>query len=67
VLLLAVLAQRLAVIAEDDQTDEMKANVKIFARRDGVAWLLSANPAYPAIPAAGTRILGRVTTVVRRL
>jgi repressor LexA len=56
-----------AVIAEDDQTDDMKANVKIFARRDGVAWLLSANPAYPAIPAEGTRILGRVTTVIRHL
>ena len=34
-----------AVIAEDEQTDDMKANVKIFARRDGVAWLLSANSA----------------------
>jgi repressor LexA len=56
-----------AVITEDDQTDDMKANVKIFARRDGVAWLLSANPAYPAIPAEGTRILGRVTTVIRDL
>jgi SOS-response transcriptional repressor LexA len=56
-----------AVIAEDEQTDDMKANVKIFGRRDGVALLLSANPAYPAIPAEGTRILGRVTAVIRHL
>jgi repressor LexA len=56
-----------AVVVEDRQTDELKANVKIFARRDGAAWLLSANPAYPPIPAVGVRVLGRVIAVVRRL
>jgi repressor LexA len=56
-----------AVVIEDEQTGELKANVKVFARRDGMAWLLSANPAYPPIPATGARVLGRVIAVVRRL
>jgi repressor LexA len=56
-----------AVIVLDEQTGDVKANIKIFANRDGEAYLLSANSAFPPIPAAGARILGRVTTVVRRL
>jgi SOS-response transcriptional repressor LexA len=47
-----------AVVTEDEQTEDIKANVEVVARRVAVAWQLSANPADPAIPAEGVPILG---------
>ena len=36
-----------AVIVQDEQTDEVKANIKTLTELDGELWLLSANPAVP--------------------
>ena len=39
-----------AVIVQDEQTDEVKANIKTLTELDGELWLLSANPAVPRSP-----------------
>ena len=47
--------------------DGDEATVKTFKRRDGHVWLLPHNPAYAPIPGDDARILGIVTTVLRKL
>jgi repressor LexA len=50
-----------------DGEGEGLATIKVFACRDGQAWLEAANPAYPPILIEQNAILGRVTTLVRRV
>lgn len=44
-----------------------EATVKTFRRRDGHVWLMPHNPAYEPIPGDEATILGRVTTVLRKV
>ncbi len=44
-----------------------EATVKTFKRRDGHVWLMPHNPAFAPIPGDDATILGRVTTVLRRI
>jgi repressor LexA len=44
-----------------------EATVKTFRRRDGHAWLIPHNPAYPPILGDDATILGRVVAVLRKL
>ena len=44
-----------------------EATVKTFRRRDGHVWLMPHNPAYAPINGDDATVLGRVTTVLRRL
>jgi repressor LexA len=44
-----------------------EATVKTYKRRDGHVWLMPHNPAYEPIPGDDATILGRITTVLRRL
>lgn len=46
---------------------EGEATVKTFKRRDGHVWLMPHNPAYAPIPGDEATVLGRVTTVLRRV
>jgi SOS-response transcriptional repressor LexA len=50
-----------------DGEGEGLATIKVFARRDGQPWLEAANPAYPPILIEQNAVLGRVTTLVRRV
>jgi repressor LexA len=50
-----------------DGEGEGLATIKVFARRDGQPWLEAANPAYPPILIEQNAILGRVTTLFRRV
>jgi SOS-response transcriptional repressor LexA len=50
-----------------DQEGEGLATIKVFARRDDQLWLEAANPAYPPILIEQNAVLGRVTTLVRRV
>ncbi|SRR6266508_815906 len=50
-----------------EDNDEGGATVKVFSPDQGRHWLLAANSEYPPIPLWETRVLGRVTAVVRRL
>jgi len=44
-----------------------EATVKTFVRRDGKVWLMPHNDAYEPIDGAHATILGKVTTVLRRV
>ena len=44
-----------------------EATVKTFKRRDGHVWLMPHNPAFAPIPGDDATILGRVTTVLRKV
>ena len=44
-----------------------EATVKTFQRKDGQVWLLPHNPAYEPIDGTHATILGKVTTVLRRV
>jgi repressor LexA len=44
-----------------------EATVKTFQRKDGQVWLLPHNPAYDPIDGTHATILGKVTTVLRRV
>jgi len=44
-----------------------EATVKTFQRKDGHVWLLPHNPAYEPIDGTHATILGKVTTVLRRV
>ena len=44
-----------------------EATVKTFQRKDGKVWLLPHNDAYDPIDGTHATILGKVTTVLRRL
>ena len=44
-----------------------EATVKTYKRRDGHVWLLPHNPAYEPIDGDDATILGRITTVLRRI
>ncbi|MFS0884704.1 transcriptional repressor LexA [Aeromicrobium sp. 179-A 4D2 NHS] len=44
-----------------------EATVKTLSRRDGQVWLLPQNPAYEPIDGTDAQILGKVTTVLRRV
>jgi len=44
-----------------------EATVKTFQRKDGRVWLLPHNPAFEPIDGAEATILGKVTTVLRRV
>ncbi len=44
-----------------------EATVKTFVRRDGKVWLMPHNEAYEPIDGAHATILGKVTTVLRRV
>jgi repressor LexA len=44
-----------------------EATVKTFRRRDGHVWLIPHNERYQPIPGDDATILGRVTTVLRKL
>jgi repressor LexA len=44
-----------------------EATVKTFRRRDGHVWLIPHNDLYEPIPGDDATILGRVTTVLRKL
>ncbi len=50
-----------------DGEGEGLATIKVFALRDDQPWLEAANPAYPPILIQQNAILGRVTTLVRRV
>jgi len=44
-----------------------EATVKTFQRKDGKVWLLPHNPAYEPIDGTHATVLGKVTTVLRRV
>jgi repressor LexA len=44
-----------------------EATVKTLQRKDGNVWLLPHNPAYEAIDGSQATVLGKVTTVLRRV
>jgi len=44
-----------------------EATVKTLSRKDGKVWLLPHNPAYDPIDGTSATILGKVTTVLRRV
>ena len=44
-----------------------EATVKTLQRKGGRTWLLPHNPAYEPIDGTDATILGKVTTVLRRL
>jgi repressor LexA len=44
-----------------------EATVKTLQRKDGKVWLLPHNDAYQPIDGTNATILGKVTTVLRRL
>ncbi|MDQ3629084.1 MAG: transcriptional repressor LexA [Actinomycetota bacterium] len=46
---------------------EDEATVKTFSRRDGKVWLMPHNDAYEPIDGSHATILGKVTTVLRRV
>jgi SOS-response transcriptional repressor LexA len=53
------------LIPSDD--DIGVATLKLLTHRDGCWWLTPGNPAYAAIPLGDAEVIGRVTTVVRRV
>jgi repressor LexA len=46
---------------------EGEATVKTLQKKDGKVWLLPHNPAYQPIDGTGATVLGKVTTVLRRV
>jgi SOS-response transcriptional repressor LexA len=56
-----------AALLPSEHGDEELASLKIFELRGDEAWLVAANPAYPPIRLTGCTLLGRVTTIIRRL
>src|SRR5262245_29680074 len=56
-----------AGLLPSEDGDEDLATLKVFELRQDQAWLVSANPVYPPIPIEQTWVLGRVTTIIRRL
>jgi hypothetical protein len=43
------------------------ATLKLYVSRDGRPWLVAANENVPPLPIEGEALLGRVTTVIRRV
>jgi repressor LexA len=56
-----------AALLPSEHGDEELASLKIFELRGDQAWLVAANPAYAPIRLTGCTLLGRVTTIIRRL
>jgi SOS-response transcriptional repressor LexA len=56
-----------AALLPSEHGDEDLATLKVFELRQDRAWLVSANPVYPPLPIERTWVLGRVTTIIRRL
>jgi repressor LexA len=56
-----------AALFPSDHGDEDLASLKILELRDDKAWLVAANSAYAPIPLREATVLGRVTTIIRRL
>ena len=56
-----------AALLPSEQGDEDLASLKTLELRDDEAWLVAANPAYAPIRLQECTLLGRVTTIVRRL
>jgi repressor LexA len=56
-----------AALMPSDQGDEDLASLKILELRNDEAWLVAANSAYAPIRLKECTLLGRVTTVIRRL
>jgi repressor LexA len=55
-----------AALLPSEHDDGELATLKVFELRQGRAWLVAANPAYPPIPIEQAWVLGRVTTTIRR-
>jgi SOS-response transcriptional repressor LexA len=56
-----------AAVVPHEQGDEVLATIKIYVSRDGQPWLVAANENVPPLPIEGEALLGRVTTVIRRV
>jgi repressor LexA len=56
-----------AALLPSEHGDEELASLKIFERRSDEAWLVAANSAYAPIRLTECTLLGRVTTIIRRL
>lgn len=56
-----------AALLPNEHGDGELASLKIFEFKDDEAWLVAANPAYAPIPLKECTLLGRVTTIIRRL
>jgi repressor LexA len=56
-----------AAVVPHERTDEVLATLKIYISRDGEPWLVGANENVPPLPIEGEALLGRVTTVIRRV